>query len=183
MTQFELLKTVITSSVFAGIISAVVSYFTTLRLKKYDFKTEYYKEILKKRLNAYQYIENQIGVLKAVVMGDDKRPFHMMFSEGETKFLEYQQNLLVAISFSLWIDETTVKELEKLNNLFFNINNHVHNKDVEKMEEIGKHYYQKISDLRFSLENSVKTGLYNLHDIKKAFKTKKINKKRYLTKE
>ncbi len=69
------------------------------------------------------------------------------------------------------------------NNLFFKINNYVHNKDPEEMEEIGKHYYQKIADLRFSLENSVKTGLYNLHDIKKAFKTKKNNDKRYITKE
>lgn len=51
------------------------------------------------------------------------------------------------------------------------------------MEEIGKDYYQKISDMRFSLENSVKIGLYNLHDIKKAFKTKKTNEKRYVKKE
>ena len=45
----------------------------------------------------------------------------MMFSEGENKFLEYQQNLFVAISFSLWIDENTVKELEKL----FSKNNYI----------------------------------------------------------
>ena len=91
MSQLEIFKLILTSSVIAGLVSAIVSYFTTLRLKKFDFKSEYYKEILKKRLNAYQYIENQIAVLKAVVLGGDKKPFHMMFSEGENEFLKYQK--------------------------------------------------------------------------------------------
>ena len=77
----------------------------------------------------------------------------------------------------------TVKELENLNGLFFNLNNHIHKKSKEEMEEIGKEYYQRISNLRFRLENSVKAGLYNLYDVKKAFKTKKTNEKRLIIKE
>lgn len=183
MQQLELIKIIFTSSVIAGLVSAIVSYFTTLKLKKYDFKTEYYKEILKKRLMAYQYIENQIAVLKGVVMDSDGKPYHMIFNEGEIKFIEYQRNLFVAISYSLWIDYDTVKELEKLNHLFFNLNNHVHGKTNEEMELIGKQFYLKISDSRFILEDSVKRGLYNLHDVKRAFKTKKKNGKRKIYKE
>nr|WP_319401658.1 hypothetical protein [uncultured Carboxylicivirga sp.] len=183
MQQIELIKIILTSSVIAGLVSAIVSYFTTLKLKKYDFKTEYYKEILKKRLSAYQHIENQIAVLKGDAMDSDGKAYHMIFNEGETKFIEYQQNLFIAIAYSLWIDDETVKQLEKLNHLFFNLNNHVHGKSREEMELIGKKYYQRISDLRFNLENSVKKGLYNLHDVKRAFKTKKKNEKRKIYKE
>ncbi|MBS2101138.1 hypothetical protein [Carboxylicivirga linearis] len=183
MQQIELIKIALSSSVIAGIVSAIVSYFITLKLKKYDFKTEYFKEILKKRLTAYQYIENQIGILKGVVIDDDRKSYHLIFDNGETKFLEYQQNLFIAISYSLWIDDETVKDLEKLNSLFFNLNNHVHDKNNDEIVMIGKEYYQRISDLRFKLENSVKRGLYNLHDVKKAFRTKKKNEKRFVYEE
>ena len=57
-------KLIITSSIFAGLISAAVSYFISVRLKNLDFKNEYYKEILKKRLVVYEHIEIQLSILK-----------------------------------------------------------------------------------------------------------------------
>lgn len=63
----ETIKILLASSLIAGIVSTIVSYITSIRLKKIDFKNEYYKEILKKRLHAYEFIENQIAVLKSVV--------------------------------------------------------------------------------------------------------------------
>jgi hypothetical protein len=183
MSSFELIQIILTSSLVAGLISAIVSYFISIRLKRFDFKNEYYKEILKKRLKAYQYIENQISVLKAVVLGEDKKPYHSIFSFGEEKFYEFQKDLAAAISSSLWIDEKTNEELQKLNDLFFNLNNKIHSNGKQEMEEVGKLYYDKISNLRFSLENSVKNGLYDLHDVKKAFRVKKNNTPRVIIEE
>ncbi len=174
------LKLILASSFFAGIISAIVSYFITIRLKKLDFRNEYYKEILKKRLVAYEYIETQISVLKAVVLGDDGKPYHMIFGEGENKLLEYQQNLFLAVNKSLWIDQETTKSLERLNDFFFNINNKAYGKNEAEIIEIGQQYYKKLSDLRFELENSTKKGLYNLHDMKKAFKLSPKNQERII---
>ena len=51
------------------------------------------REILKKRLVAYEHIEFQLSILKPVVLGDNKKPYHAIFSEGEDKLLEYQKNL------------------------------------------------------------------------------------------
>jgi hypothetical protein len=152
----------------------------SIRLKKLDFKNEYYKEILKKRLHAYGFIETQIAVLKSVVLGDDGKPFHMIFGQGETKFLEFQTNMGLAISYGLWIDDKTSKTLDEMNNLFFNLNNHVHNKSDSEIEKIGQEYYQRVADFRIRLEKDLKNGLYNLHDIKKAFKTKKRGPKRVI---
>jgi hypothetical protein len=47
---------------------------------------------LKKRLVAYEHIEIQLTLLKAVVLGDYKLPYHIIFGQGEVKFLEYQTN-------------------------------------------------------------------------------------------
>lgn len=173
----ETIKILLASSLIAGIVSTIVSYITSIRLKKVDFKNEYYKEILKKRLHAYEFIENQIAVLKSVVLGDDGKPYHYIFGQGEIEFLKFQKNLMLAISYSLWIDEDSTKTLDEMNNLFFNLNNHIYKKTESEIEGIGQEYYNRISGLRIQLENNVKKGLYDLHDIKKAFKIKKSTKR------
>jgi len=179
----ENLKLILTITFVAGIVSELVSYIKSVRLKKLDFKNENYKEILKKRLGAYQYIESQLAVLKTVVLDEyDNKPYHMMFSNGDVEFIDYQKNLIMAISFSLWIDEETTTKLEKLNELFYNLNIKTAGKSNTEMIELGKKHYPHISDLRFQLENSTKKGLYNLHDITKAFKTKKVNTTREIRK-
>jgi hypothetical protein len=175
----ENINLILTSTLVAGIVSTFVSYFISVRLKKLDFKNEYYKEILKKRLTAYEYIEAQLGVLKTVVLDEaDSKPYHLMFSYGDKEFFDYQKNLLMAISLGLWIDDDTTKSLEELNELFYNLNIKTHGKSKTEIIEVGKKYYQIISDLRFHLENSTKKGLYNLHEVNKAFKTKNKNTKR-----
>jgi hypothetical protein len=67
-----------------------------------------------------------------------------------------------------------------LNDLFFNLNNKVFGKTDEEIVEIGKQYYKKLSDFRFELENKTKKGLYNFHDMEKAFKTEDKNKQRII---
>jgi len=179
----ETIKILLASGVIAGIVSAIISYLTSIRLKKMDFKNEYYKEILKKRLHAYEFIENQIAIMKSVVLDDDGKPYHMIFGQGESKFYEFQKNLMLAISYGLWIDNKTSETLDEINNLFFNLNNHINKKSDSEIEEIGKEYYNRVSGLRIQLERDVKNGLYDLHDIKKIFKYKKRNKKRVIYKE
>ena len=175
MTYSELIKIILTSTVVATIVSSVTSYILSLHLAKVGFKNEYYKAIIAKRLTAYQYIEAQIAILKNIVLDEDKKSYHTIFAYGEEEFVEYQQNIHLAISNGIWIDQNTMTELENLNDLFFSLTNHVHNKPKNEMISIGKKYYKEISDKRFSLENSVKRGLFELYDVKKIFKTKKTN--------
>tara|TARA_R110002012_G_scaffold99170_2_gene237084 strand:+ start:1896 stop:2444 length:549 start_codon:yes stop_codon:yes gene_type:complete len=174
---------ILTSSLIAGVISSLISFFISVTLRKMDFRNDYYKEILKKRLYAYQFIENQIVVMKAVVLGDDGKPYHMIFSQGEEKLLEFQKDMGLAITYSLWIDDKTSNSLDELNNLFFNINNQVYGKSEDDVIKIGQKYYQKVADFRISLENDIKNGLYDLHDIKKIFKRKTKSSKRIIYKE
>lgn len=172
---------ILTSSLFASIVSALVSFFISTQLRKIDFRNDYYKELLKKRLDAYQNIEMLIADLKGVVLDDfDRKPYHMIFGYGENEFIKIQNNLMIAISKSLWIDKKSMLELESLNNIFYSINNKIHQQSEDRIIEIGKDYYQKLSDARFSLEQSTKQGLYNLHDVHKAFIPEKINRKRYI---
>jgi len=176
MVDLEQIKIIFTSTLVASIVSILVTYIVTLRLKRIDFRNDYYKVILTKRLKAYQFIEAQIAVLKStVVEEDDGKPYHVIFSYGEEKCIEFQQNSLIAISYGLWIDDETMKELENLNELFFSIDNQINLKTQKEIIEIGKKYYREISDSRIALEKSLKKGLYELHDVKRVFRPKKSN--------
>jgi len=93
---------ILTSSVIAAIVSAIISAIVSLKLKQIDYKNDYYKEIISKRLNAYQFLENQIAVLKSTVLDDsDRKPYHMIFSYGEKKLNKFQDNLFLAMSYSI----------------------------------------------------------------------------------
>ena len=67
------IQTIVTSAIFSGFVSALISYLVSIRLKRLDFQNDYFKEILKKRLDAYDYIERQIAVLRGVVLDDDRK--------------------------------------------------------------------------------------------------------------
>lgn len=116
-------------------------------------------------------------------MDDDGKPYHMILGQGESMFHEFQKNLMLAVSHGIWIDSKTSETLDEVNNLFFNLNGHIYKKSDSEIEKIGKKYYNQVSRLRIQLEKDVKNGLYNLHDIKKIFKSKKRRKKRVIHKQ
>lgn len=168
----NILEIVLASSVISGIVSAIISYYFNLRIRKLDYKNEYYKILINKRLEAYQFIENQTAVLRNVTIDDiDNKTFHLMFSYGEDKFIDFQKNIMLANSKGLWIDKETSNTLTEFNDLFYNINEKVFKKSREEIEEVGKLYYKPISALRVKLENNLRKGFIDLHNIEKIFET------------
>lgn len=176
----NIFQIVLTSSLISGIVSTIFSFYFTLKIKKLDYKNEYYKTLINKRLEAYQFVENQTAVLRNVALDElDNRAYHLMFAYGEDKFIDFQSNIILANSKGLWIDEETSNTLDEFNNLFYNINLKIHYKTKEEIQEIGKNYYKTISNLRVKLENNLRQGFNDLHNVEKIFKTKD-NKIKYL---
>ncbi len=171
MENAELFKVILTSSLIASILSVIVSAIVSIKLKNLDYKNEYYKKILEKRLEAYKFLETQIAVLKSTVLDEDAKAYHLIFAYGEAKFHEFQQNLFAAMACSMWINDNTVDRMEKLNELFFKISRKVEGNDAKRVVRIGKDHYHEISDLRKSLEDSVRKDLLNLHNLKKFMKS------------
>ena len=180
MEDSELIKVILTSSLIAGIFSAIVSAIISIKLKNLDYKNEYFKQILKKRLYAYNLLESQIAVLKSTVLGDDAKPYHMIFSFDENKLIDFQKNLFGAMSHNLWINEDTIQFMEKLNELFFKISEKIEGNIHNQLVQIGKEYYFEIADLRNLLEDSVRKDLLNLHNLKKFKKSSKPNRLRLI---
>jgi hypothetical protein len=173
MENSELIKVILTSTLIATVLSTIVSTIVAIKLKSLDYRNEYYKKILDKRLEAYKFLETQIAILKCTVLDDDKRPYHMIFSYGEDELNKFQTNLIAAFAYSIWIHEDTVSEMENLNQIFFKISHKTANAFEGQVIEFGKEFYNQISTSRNKLEKLVRCDLHNLHDLKKFIKEKK----------
>lgn len=165
------IKIILASTVISALISSLISSFFSVRLKNIDYKHTYYKEVISKRLKAYEFLETQVAVLKAIVLDEeDNKTFHMIFNKSYDDFLTFQQNLYLAMSFSLWINESTVKVMQDLNDLFLHLNTEV--EKSENIQEVGKAHYKVLSELRKKLEISVRRDLLELHNLDKFLKDK-----------
>jgi phosphate/sulfate permease len=170
----ETIKIILTSSVIATILSVLVSAIVSLLLKNLDYKNEYYKKILEKRLEAYKFLETQIAVLKSSVLDDDGKPYYLIFEYGHEKFDEFQQNLFVAHAYSIWIDNETVNKMDELNRLFLKITRKLKDISDQELIQIGKDNYHEIAKIRTELESCVRNDLLELYDLKAFRKSKAI---------
>lgn len=176
MSAIEIIKIILPSTFLSGIVSALISYIVSIRLKNIDYKNEYYKKILDKRLEAYKYLEIQIAVMKSTVIDDqDGQIYHFLFGNGSEGTIEFQKNMMLAMSYSIWINDKTVKILEELNQVFYLISEF---EDTNEIIKRAKRNYNKVSELRKSLEKSVKYDLFNLHNLNSFIKEKNNNKPR-----
>ncbi len=166
MKDMNTITIILTSSVVSALISSLINSFFSFRLKNLDYKYTYYKEILSKRLNAYQFLETQVAVLKAIVLDEeDGRTYHMVFNQSYDDFVEFQKNLYLAMSYSLWINEKTVHSMQQLNDLFLHLNTEL--ESGNDLQETGKIYYKQLSRARKELEISVRKDLLELHKLDK----------------
>ena len=170
-------KILLTSTVISGMLSSLISYFVSAWLKDKDYKNEYFKIILHKRLEAYEFLENQIAVLKSIVRNENKN-YNLVFSYGIDKFLNFQQNLHLAMSYSYWFNENTLRKMETLNDFFFVISQQVEND--QELLEIGKNKNDELSQIRTSLEICVKKDYLELYKIEIFLKSKQMIGKRVI---
>ena len=165
------------SSLLSAIITGFITYFVNKKILNQTYKNEYYKSILEKRLNAYQYIETQIAVLKFTILDIDGKPFYQIFQNDYNKYLEYQQNIHLVLSHSIWLSSSMIDNMSALNQLFFTITTEITD-DIKYNIEIGKKYYYQISTLRENIEKCLLNDFKNLHKLdyflNKEIKYKKI---------
>jgi hypothetical protein len=169
-TFYTLIVAVLSSSFLAAAFTSLVSGVFSVYVKGKEYENEYFKEVIRRRLEAYEFIEAQISMLKGSSYDSDGRAYHLIFAYGEDKYYEYQQNLIFAVAKSVWINDRTKDLLIELNRVFLKIGN-----DYDLKNELlaaGKDYYEQIALLRDRLEKSFSNDLMDLHKIRKFFREK-----------
>ena len=156
----------------AAIVSSFASYLINIFAQKHKYKDDYYKMVVKKRMDAYQYIETQIQVLKLTVVDNiDAKPYFMMFSGDRKMFFEGQTNLALVASNSLWLSEEMTDKLRQLQQDFLTIEAKITDNPDNNIR-IGKEWYTKLGEDRRIIENCLKKDLLSLYNVKSFLKAK-----------
>ena len=135
-----------------------------------EYKNEYYKLIVQKRIDAYTNIERELNILKSVTIDDkDGLTYQIFFTFDREDFVKFYFSFSSVLDFSLWLDNNTVDILQEFNQLFYTISNKIKDMDTESRIIIGKQYYLEIANLRYKLIESIKKDMHNLYEVKNVF--------------
>jgi hypothetical protein len=128
--------TILTSTVVATVVSGLISGLYGLYAKQREYMNEYYSLILKRRIVAYEQLENLIVEIKTAVVDTDNKPYHMLFSNDDDSVMAYNLVLNVT-SQALWLSDEAFKKAHELNYVVLGL------KPVGGAIEFGKNNYQK----------------------------------------
>ena len=117
----DIAKIALTSGISAALVSSGANYF----LKKQDYKRDYYKKIIDKRLKAYEELENFMGTfcLKQEISNplrveNDAESFEVLscFTE-ENGLKKANDDILKVLKYSLWFSNEICDNLRKINSM------------------------------------------------------------------
>lgn len=169
MNTTNIILTIISSSVLASILTSLFN----LRLQNLNYKKDYYKKLLDKRLDAYETLNNLTKELSTFVQFNDYVIHGFMCTEQfNTDFIS---KLDRTISKSFWLDNKTSEKLTELNVfLLNNVSNNIDEflsteKKKEKYQELGHIHFEEIRAYNNSLKLSIQKELKNLYKINDFF--------------
>lgn len=168
MAYTEIIKLIVSSSVLAGIIGGIF----TLVKSKVDYNNEFYKTLLRKRVDAFDMIEEVLYCFStAIIDEDDNRFYHMIFFEGEnpleTRYIELMTKLSKQ---NIWISEAVRDELCALNRYI--IENSINFNSIED----GKRHYHQLGEFRDNILKVCRQDIRSLHKFSTAFNSNSSDK-------
>ena len=156
----------------SAVIGAVISSLITLYVAERSYRNEYYKKIIEKRFQAFEYLNRLISILKVAVPDKDGRSYHSIFSGNGCEY----QSLLFDLAKNgpdFWVTDRTRSIILELNKEFFRCN-----LLLEEMKgnsvEVGKKEYVSIGKLRDSLEDSMLKELPTAHKVRQFLSEKRV---------
>ena len=158
---------VLSSSVVAAIVSALVSGGFALRAKRVEYENEYFKKVIERRLEAYEAVEHLILLFKNSVIGDDEaRPYHLIFNREDWLKEYYKHSAFVSAS-SLWLSDDMFDATQELNRVMFSLPG-----DASLAQAFGKDNYVRFAEIRSKMERTMMADLSILHDVPSFLKRK-----------
>ena len=121
--NYTLYAAILTSS--ASVIAVIVNIWFNFRSKKIDYKRDYYRKIIDKRLNAYEKLQNYIGYIAVSmpIMNQDKREsigdgvdIYCCFLKKEDLSVASEKTLKI-LNFAPWFSDDVANSLYSLNKI------------------------------------------------------------------
>lgn len=175
MTTTEIILAIISSSVLASTLTSLFNWF----IHRSNYKNEYYKKILDRRLDAYEKFNKIVGKLSMHTQLDNTVIPTICFSR--ILFSDFVVSLALTIDLSYWLSSETSTKLTELsvyllNNISNNIKDNLSPDEAEIVyHQLGNEHIEKLRSFRKELQSLMSKDLRDLYKVKKFFKPDKSN--------
>ncbi len=168
----ELFDNAFWNAVITAIISAIITNLCLWWHKKADYKRDYYKKIVDKRIKAYEVVEKLIARLdKTAILENDNRKFlECCYPMGNTK--KFFEEMGEVEKYRLWLEQDCRECLDRINvkmtpfYAFYSTNEiNMSGKRLSKAVEVCS----ELEKERDKLRQIVKKNIVKLHDVDSFF--------------
>lgn len=111
---------ILSSSLASAIVGALIVGFYNLWAKRNEFVNDYYKSVVRRRIEAYEQLEQLIIAIKTTVLDTDKRPYHLVFAKDDD-WESAHRLVLNVIAQALWLSEEAFEKTRDLSYLLFRL--------------------------------------------------------------
>lgn len=165
----QLWVAILSSSLLAGIFGAFIAGAFNLRGKRNDYVNDYFKLVVKRRVEAYESLEALINALKLCIYDNDHQLYHHVFS-SVGGWPEIYKLFLDATANPLWLGDELFSKTRELNIMFLQASH-----EGRDPVEFGKANYKPIAELREQIERLHARDMATLHDVEGFLKSHKGN--------
>lgn len=175
MNTAQIITLVLTSSV----ISAGLTSWVNWLIQRNNYKNDFFKKLLDKRLSAYEQVESLIGILRPLIHYEQGRLCNLFLTHGKEHFDNFVISLAATSFNSIWLNEKISDKITEFNvfiiqEIDYQIDE---NKNVdEELIRLGIMNREKIKSFRLEFEKLLYNDLKNLHKLKPFLKNLKIDK-------
>lgn len=171
------LEQIITIVLSSSLISSLLTVFFQWVFKFIDYKNDFNKKIIDKRITAYEGVENIIWNLS--LKSNDGKRMWPLFCTNEDLFNEFVVNIAFLNRNTIWLSNNLGRKLTELN--AFVIRLHNDNKPVTESDyiKIGCNNMKEINSYRKTIETMFKKDFKNLHSVRKFFREKDKSNEKY----
>jgi len=160
-------------SILGNIIVAFIAFWAGSSSQRRSYRDEYFKTVIQKRIEAYQFVEKQLEVMRMTVFDEcDKKQYHAFFDNSGDKIINYRRNLYQAIARCTWLSSEMIKALASLDELFFEIDGKIED-DKDANIKIGKQYFSKLKAVQIRISEILITDTEKLYEVKSFLKSKR----------
>lgn len=169
MTNLQIVSIVLTSSFLGAIVTSFINWI----IQSKNYKNEYYKKLLDKRIEAYEMIIFYIDQMKVIIDLGNGKTCHGFLGAGHEAYVNFNLSVALGTGKSFWLSSETAHHIstfnmflhEEISNKIFNLEN----KD-ESLANLGIKHKELIFKLRLNIENQMQKDFKNLHNIEKFVK-------------
>lgn len=176
METTEIISLVVSSSV----LSAILTTFVNLKIQDLNYKREYYKKIIERRIHAQEEILNLSNELRIQVKLDNSL-CNRICATGEDHYEKFVIQVATSVNISFWLSEELSDIILDLNIFLLNeITHEIQGQNKTEREKclvsLGIRHHDKLRDFRSKIDFQLKKDFADMSNVRRFISPKQKSK-------